>query len=114
MHIDSYQFGQITVDGVSHSSDIIIVGDTVQSNWWREQGHLLSPEDIQSIIAAKPSTLIVGCGASGLMKVTEQARQVLQEHGIKLEALDTDKAVQRFNELRQGGTNVAAALHLTC
>ena len=75
---------------------------------------MLSAEDIQSIIAAKPSTLVVGCGASGLMKVTDQTQQVLQEHDIKLEALDTHKAVQRFNELSQAGANVAAALHLTC
>jgi len=114
MHIDSYQFGNIVIDGVSYNSDIIILGDTVQSNWWRKQGHLLSAEDIQSIIAAKPSTLVVGCGASGLMKVTDQTQQVLQEHDIKLEALDTHKAVQRFNELSQAGANVAAALHLTC
>jgi hypothetical protein len=114
MHIDSFQFGQITVDGRSYDSDIIILGDSVQSNWWRKQGHSLSPEDIQSIIEAKPSTLVVGCGASGLMKVAEETRQVLNENNIQLEALDTGKAVQRFNELRQGGANVAAALHLTC
>ena len=114
MHIDSYQFGQIVVDGVSYSNDVIILGDTVQSNWWRKQGHLLSAEDIQSIIAARPSVLVVGCGASGLMKVTDQTQQVLQEHNIKLESLDTHKAVQRFNELSQAGANVAAALHLTC
>jgi len=114
MHIDSYQFGQIVVDGVSYGSDIIILGDAVQSNWWREQGHLLFAEDIQDIIAVKPAVLVVGCGASGLMKVTDQTQQVLQEHDIKLEALDTHKAVQRFNELSQAGANVAAALHLTC
>ena len=114
MHIDSYQFGQITVDGISYSSDVIILGDSVQSNWWREQGHLLSAEDIQPIIAAKPSTLIVGCGASGLMKVAEETRQLLQEHNIQFEALDTGRAVQRFNELAQAGANVAAVLHLTC
>jgi len=114
MHIDSYQFGQIVVDGVSYSNDVIILGDTVQSNWWRKQGHLLSPEDIESVIAAKHSTLVVGCGASGLMKVTDQTQQVLQEHNIKLEVLDTHKAVQRFNEMSQAGANVAAALHLTC
>ena len=114
MHIDSYQFGQITVDGISYSSDIIILGDTVQSNWWRKQGHSLSPGDIQSIIAAKPSLLIVGCGASGLMKVTEQTRQLLQEHEIQLEAHNTHKAVQRFNELSQAGEDIAAAMHLTC
>ena len=114
MHIDSYRFGQVVIDGISYSSDIIILGDTVQSNWWRKQGHLLSAEDIQSVIAAKPSTLIVGCGASGLMKVAEETQQALEEHDIKLEALDTGKAVQRFNELSQTSANVAVALHLTC
>ena len=114
MHIDSYQFGKIVIDGVSYGSDIIILGDTIQSNWWRKQGHLLSVEDIESVIEAKPSVLVVGCGASGLMKVPEKTRQVLQEHDIQLEALDTYKAVQRFNELLQAGVKPAAALHLTC
>jgi hypothetical protein len=57
---------------------------------------------------------VVGCGASGFMKVPENTRQVLQQYNIKLEAIDTYKAVERFNELTQTGVNVAAALHLTC
>jgi hypothetical protein len=114
MHIDSYQFGEIVIDGVSYNSDCIILGGTVQANWRRKQGHLLSPEDLQDVIAAKPSILVVGCGASGVMKVAEKTRQVLQESNIQLEALDTYKAVERFKELTQKGVNVAAALHLTC
>lgn len=114
MHIDSYQFGQIVIDGTSYSSDCLILGSTVHSNWWREQGHSLSVKDLKAVIAAKPSVLVVGCGASGLMKVPDRTQQVLQKHNIQLEALDTYKAVQRFNELSQAGVNVAAALHLTC
>jgi len=114
MHIDSYQFGEIVIDGVSYSSDCIILGDFVQSSWWRKQGHLLSAEDIETIIVAKPSVLVVGCGASGLMKVSDRTQQLLQEHNIQLEAFDTYKAVRKFNELSQAGINVAAALHLTC
>ena len=114
MHIDSYEFGRIVIDGTSYNSDCLILGDSVQPNWWRKQGHSLSVEDIEPIIAAKPSVLIVGCGASGLMKVPDTTRQVLQEHNIQLEALNTYKAVQRFNELSQEGANIAAALHLTC
>jgi len=114
MHIDSYQFGKIVVDGTNYNSDIIILGDTIQSNWWRKQGHSLSAEDIESIIVARPAVLVVGCGASGLMKVPDQTRQILQEHNIQLEAFDTYKAVEQFNELSQAGANVAAALHLTC
>ncbi|MHC4665250.1 MAG: Mth938-like domain-containing protein [Planctomycetota bacterium] len=114
MHIDSYQFGKIVIDGVAYSGDCLILGDSVQPNWWRKQGHLLSAEDVQPVIVAKPSVLVVGCGASGLMKVPQDTRLALQESNIQLEALDTHKAVQRFNELSQAGANVAAALHLTC
>jgi len=114
MHIDSYQSGTIVVDGVSYTSDVIILGDSVQSNWWRKQGHSLAVQDLESVIAAKPSVLVVGCGASGLMKVPEETRQVLREGNIELEDMNTDKAVRRFNELVLSGANVAAALHLTC
>lgn len=114
MHIDSYKFGEIVIDGTSYSSDCLIVGDSIVSNWWRKQGHLLAPEDLQPVIAAKPSVLVVGCGASGMMTVSEDTRQALQLQNIELIALDTNEAVTRFNELTQKGVNVAAALHLTC
>ena len=114
MHIDSYQFGKIVIDGVEYNKDCIILRNSVKPNWWRKEGHRLSAEDLQPVIAAKPSVLVVGCGSPGLMEVPEQTRQVLQEHGIELVALDTHKAVARFNELSQAGENVAAALHLTC
>ena len=114
MRIDSYQFGRIVIEGISYSSDVIIVNNFVWSNWWRKQGHLLSAEDLEGVISAGPSVLIVGCGASGLMKVPERTRKVMEEHNIKLEILDSYKAVQQFNELSQTETRIAAALHLTC
>ena len=114
MHIDSYQFGEIVIDGAGYDSDCIILAGTVHANWRRKQGHVLSAEDLEPVIAAKPSILVVGCGASGFMKVPQETRQALEEHNIQLEAFDTHKAVERFNELAQTGVNVAAALHLTC
>ena len=114
MHIDSYQFGKIVIDGTPYNSDCLILPDSVQANWWRKQGHLLAAEDLQPVIAAKPSVLVVGCGASAMMKVPEDTRQVLQQQAIELIALDTHKAVVKFNELTAEGQNVAGALHLTC
>jgi hypothetical protein len=114
MHIDSYQFGKIVIDGTAYNNDCLILGDSVQANWWRKQGHLFAIDDLQSVIAAKPSILVVGCGASGLMKVSEDVGQVLLKHGIELFTANTNEAVVRFNELSEKGNNVAAALHLTC
>jgi len=42
MHIDSYQFGEVVIDGVRYTSDCIILGGDVQADWWRKQGHSLS------------------------------------------------------------------------
>ena len=114
MRISSYQFGRIVIDGVTYDSDCLILAGTVLANWRRKQGHVLSAEDLQPVVAAKPSILVVGCGASGLMKVAKDVLQFLQEHNIKLEAYDTYQAVERFNELSQTDEKVAAALHLTC
>jgi hypothetical protein len=114
MHINSYQFGRIVIDGTAYNSDCLILGDSVRADWRRKQGHLLAPEDLQPVIAAEPSVLVVGCGASGLMDVSEDARQILQQEGIELISLDTRNAVAKFNELVEEGENVAAALHLTC
>ncbi|UCC22306.1 MAG: Mth938-like domain-containing protein [Planctomycetota bacterium] len=114
MRIDSYQFGEIVVDGARYDSDVIILGEKVQSNWWRKQGHSLAVEDLTSVIEVKPSVLVVGCGASGMMDVPGATQQFLKEKGIQLEAMGTYKAVEKFNELSEAGVNVAAALHLTC
>jgi hypothetical protein len=114
MHIDSYQFGKIVINGVSYTSDVIILGDTVQSDWWRKQGHSLAADDLKSILKAKPSVLVVGCGASGLMEIPDETRQALKKRNIQLETHDSYKAVQKFNEFSEAGVNVAAAIHLTC
>jgi hypothetical protein len=114
MHIDSYQFGKIVIDGVDYSKDCLILDGVVQANWWRKRGHLLSAEDLEPVIKAKPTVLIVGCGKSGLMKIPNETRHVLLEEDIQLEAADTARAVERFNELSQTDVKIAAALHLTC
>ncbi|MHC4123529.1 MAG: Mth938-like domain-containing protein [Planctomycetota bacterium] len=114
MHIDSYEFGRIVIDGVTYNADVLILGDTVRANWWRKQGHSLSIEDIESIIEASCDLLIIGCGAYSMMQVPQQTKKFLQEKGIRFESADTNKAVLRFNEATGEGLKVAAGLHLTC
>ncbi len=114
MHIDSYQFGRVVIDGAVYTRDCLIIGGKVESDWWREEGHSLSIEDLQEVIAAKPAILIIGSGASGMMDVPESTEQAIKKQGIQLEVYDTGKAIKRFNELAEKNTNIAAALHLTC
>ncbi|MFC1932941.1 MTH938/NDUFAF3 family protein [Chloroflexota bacterium] len=79
MHtIDSYRFGEIVINGKSYSSDIVISPDRVRDNWCRKTGHELCLEDIAEVIAGNPEVLVVGTGASGLVKVLPEVERVAQ------------------------------------
>ena len=116
MKIESYLFGEIVIDGIRYTKDLKIIRGKTFDNWWRSQGHTLQLSDILDVVAAKPSTLIVGTGAYGRMVVKPGLSEELNSKGIRIEALPTKSAIQRFNELASqlGHENIAIALHLTC
>lgn len=109
--IEHYSFGKIIIDGQTYTSDVIILEDTILDDWWRDQGHVLNPQDLQKVYEKSPDTLVVGTGAYGRMKVPEKTRSDIENKGINLIVEKTEDAVQTFNEL-QGSR--AAAFHLTC
>lgn len=114
MQIESYRFGRIVVDGHPYTHDLIIYPDRVQSNWWRQEGHELHPGDLQDVLTASPHTLIVGTGSVGRLRILQETEELFQQRGIHLIALRTEAACQAYNQLRQRGERVVAALHLTC
>jgi hypothetical protein len=112
-HINSYKFGHIVIDGISHTRDVILLPDRVIGGWWRQEGHALSPKDLEDVLAAKPGKLVIGQGAYSRMQVRIETRQVLTAHGIDFVELPTDQACEEYNRL-SSSNDIAAALHLTC
>jgi len=111
--IESYEFGRIVIKGKRYTADVIIYPDHVEDNWWREEGHSLSPVDLWAIVQTEPEVLVVGTGRSGLMRVLPETEEYLRKQGIRLIAERTTEAVRIYNQLYQS-TKVVAALHLTC
>lgn len=111
--IESYGFGHMVVDGEKHTNDLILLPDRVIPNWWRDQGHRLSVEDLDRVIDARPEVLVVGTGASGLMQVPAETRRAVQEAGIELQVARTGQAWKLYNELQEQRPT-AGAFHLTC
>jgi hypothetical protein len=111
--IDSYTFGEIVIDGQPYTNDVIIYPDHVDGSWWRKKGHNLVPDDIRDVLQYGPDTLIVGNGASGVMKVPEDTKDVIRNKGIELIVERTGRAVEEYNR-RKDQQRVVAALHLTC
>lgn len=112
--IESYSFGNMTIMGESHRNDLKIIENQIIANWWRREGHALYAEDIDDILYSAVETLVVGTGAYGSMRVTEEAAKALEGLGIKLVAVPTKEAVSIFNSLHAQGKRVAGAFHLTC
>ena len=111
--IDSYHFGQIVINGKKYSSDVIIFPDRVQGDWWRNEGHELTLADISGIMDENPEILLVGTGASGLMRVMPDVHPAVEARDIQLIILPTDEACDLYNQLSPV-QRVVAALHLTC
>ena len=111
--IDSYDFGQIVIDGKRYNSDLIVFPDRVRDGWWRKEGHRLHVEDLKEVFEAEPEVLVVGTGYSGLMTVPPETKRYIESEGIELIAQKTAEACKTFNRLVKSG-KVVAALHLTC
>lgn len=114
MRIESYSYGNITVDGKTYFSDLIVFPNRIRSEWWRKEGHSLSIIDLNEVVKFKPEILVVGKGTIGRMDVPYSTKLALKERNIEIIDARTDKAVQIFNEQIQMGRNVAGAFHLTC
>ena len=113
MHIDSYSFGKIVIDGKAYTSDVIVYPDSVDSAWWRKEGHYLQKSDLSGIIAARPDVLVVGTGNMGIMDVPESTLIFLKSHGIEVRVEKTAKAVELFNNIPKDRV-IIGAFHLTC
>ena len=113
-NIESYRFGRIRIDGKDYSNDVIIMPEGVIPEWWREKGHSLSERDLDRVLENPPEVLVIGRGASGMMKTPEETLESLRGRGIEVITCDSAEAAKRYNEESARGRRAAAAIHLTC
>ena len=115
MKIEKCAFGSITIDGKTYQSDLIIYPDgSIQDTWWRKSGHILSKEDIKSLVDKEPDIIVVGTGINGLMKPEKDLAEYLNKKGIELACAPNHEAMEIFNRLSDSNKKVGACFHLTC
>jgi len=111
--IDSYDFGEVIIDGKRFTSDVIIYPHRVKDDWWRKEGHQLCPDDLEDVLQTNPEVIVVGTGNPGLMRVLPETEKLIKSRGIKLIVQPTREACQTYNRLSPS-QKVIALLHLTC
>ncbi|MBD3245542.1 MAG: hypothetical protein GF333_00840 [Candidatus Omnitrophica bacterium] len=112
--IEGYSFGRMKVGGNTFEKDLILYPDKIEPNWWREQGHALSANDLRTVFQFKPDILVVGQGAFGRLRIPPETGSELKKRNIELISGTTDDMCPMFNRYVQNGKRVAGAFHLTC
>ena len=109
--IEEYSFGSMKIDGQTYENDLKIFPDGIRPDWWREEGHTWQSEDIKDVLNYDPELVIIGQGHSSRMKLSKEVIRVLEDEGIEFIALNTQKAVEEFNN---ASGRVVGLFHLTC
>ncbi len=107
--IDAYQHGLITVNGVAHTSSLIISPGKVIENWPPSAFIDLATQHIDQIIQLNPEIIILGTGRQLNFPAPELIEQIFQ-HEIGFEVMDTGAACRCYNLLVSEKRNVAAGL----
>jgi hypothetical protein len=71
------------------------------------------PADVQELIEHGAKTVVLSKGVWERLQVCPETLEVLSENDIQVEVLQTEAAVERFNELREN-IAVGGLFHSTC
>ena len=114
VQIESYSFGSMVINGKGYTKDVIIYPDgTILSPWWRKQGHVLTRDDLQELLAARPEIIVCGTGAMGVMRPDNTLEEFFVSANIEFIARRSAEAVEIYNGLSHQ-KKVGGCFHLTC
>jgi hypothetical protein len=71
------------------------------------------PTDVHGLIEHGAKAVVLSRGIWERLQVCPETLDILAKNGIKAEVLQTEAAVERFNELREG-IPVGGLFHSTC
>ena len=84
---------------------------------WRETGtrHVpgIQPADVQELLDHGASVVVLSKGVHERLQTCPQTLDLLARHGVRAQVLQTDRAVETYNDLREHEA-AGALIHSTC
>jgi hypothetical protein len=103
--ISHLSWGHVEVEGHPLFKDAKIFPGGAREWDWRETGtrHVpgIQPTDVRELIEHGARVVVFSRGIWERLKVCSETLEVLAKNGIEVEVLQTEAAVERFNELRE-------------
>ena len=115
--ISHLSWGHIEVEGRPPFKDAKVFPGGAREWDWRETGtrHVpgIQPADVQELIERGAEAVVLSKGIWERLNVCPETLDILAKNGIKVEVLQTEAAVERFNVLRES-MPVGGLFHSTC
>jgi hypothetical protein len=118
-HIDSTQFGEITIDDKKYHQ-VLIVGDSIEERDYKklkelfETSHKIGDWEIEKLLSNNPEVIVIGTGQNGAFVIDAETTKKLQISGAQIISDITPKAIEAYNERIKLGKKVNALIHTTC
>ena len=117
-HIRELSWGRIVVEGQAKPFKDGKLYPGGAREWdWNETGTRhqpgIQPADVQELLDHGATTVILSRGYLRRLQTAPETLRMLDNQGIKAHVLQTEKAVQLYNELC-GREAVGALIHSTC
>jgi hypothetical protein len=115
--VASFVWGRVDVDGRGTFKDVKLFPGGCREWDWDETGTRHSPGvqvgDVEEIVAAGAEVVVLSRGVHQQLQVPAETVEWLQAQGITVHVLQTERAIERYNELA-ATVRVGALIHSTC
>ena len=115
--ITHLSWGHMEVEGHGRFKDAKIYPGGAREWDWNETGTRhrpgIQPADVQELLEQGAQSVVLAKGINERLHVMPETVDMLRKKGIDVEVLQTEKAVERFNELREDRA-VGGLFHSTC
>ena len=85
---------------------------------WTETGTRhspgIQPADVDELLDNGARAIVLSKGVQLRLETQQKTLQYLEDKGIEVFVLQTEKAIQKYNELAESGESVGALIHSTC
>ena len=115
--ITHISWGRLDVEGYPPFKDAKVFPGGAREWDWRETGTRhnpgIQPGDVEELIDQGAETIVLSKGIWERLQVCPETLKLLDDQAVAVEVLQTEVAVQRYNDLRES-IPVGGLFHSTC
>ena len=117
-HINSVEFGSITVDNIKYDQILIVGNDVTERDHNKLKKtfgtcHMIGDWELEELLTENPEIIIIGTGHSGTFTVEENFVKEINKKGIELIIEKTPQAINSHNKKILEGKKVNALILTT-